>query len=78
MKYVCELCGKIYDEQLGDPAQKIAPGTPFDQLPEQYCCAYCGSEKEAFCPAGGSAAAVRPAQPAYIKYLEEHKGESQR
>ena len=29
MKYVCELCGWVYDEELGDPSNGIAPGTKF-------------------------------------------------
>ena len=48
MKYICELCGLIYDEEIGDPKQGIAPGTPYDQLPEDYECPGCYSEKTAF------------------------------
>ena len=48
MKYICELCGLIYDEEAGDPKQGIAPGTPYDQLPEDYECPGCHSEKTAF------------------------------
>ena len=50
MKYVCELCGFIYDEDIGDPKKGIAPGTPFCLLPEDYECARCGYKKEAFNP----------------------------
>lgn len=48
MKYVCELCGMIYNEELGDPKGGIAPGTAFADVPEDYACPGCGSLKEAF------------------------------
>ncbi|MGN1047606.1 MAG: rubredoxin [Eubacteriales bacterium] len=48
MKYVCELCGYIYDEEIGDPENGIAPGTSFDELPEDYVCPLCGAGKEEF------------------------------
>lgn len=48
MKYVCELCGNIYDEAVGDPGRKIPAGTSFAELPADYTCPVCGSEKEAF------------------------------
>ena len=34
-KYVCDVCGWEYDEALGDPEHGIAPGTPFEELPEE-------------------------------------------
>lgn len=48
MKYICELCGMIYNEELGDPKHGIAAGTAFADLPEDYDCPGCGSKKEAF------------------------------
>ena len=50
MKYACELCGFIYDEDAGDEKNGIASGTPFSQLPMDYECARCGYKKEAFNP----------------------------
>lgn len=50
MKYACELCGYIYDEEAGNPGKGIASGTVFDQLPEDFECPGCGCEKEAFDP----------------------------
>lgn len=50
MKYSCELCGTVYDEDLGDPKHGIAPGTLFADLPEEYECSGCGYKKEAFNP----------------------------
>ena len=48
MKYVCELCGTVYDEAAGEPNRKMPPGTAFGELPSDYTCPVCGSEKEAF------------------------------
>ena len=48
MKYVCEICGFTYDEALGDPDRGIAPGTKFEDLPEDFECAVCGVGKENF------------------------------
>ena len=47
-KYVCDVCGWIYDEKLGDPEHGIAPGTPFDSLPEDFECPLCGVGKDNF------------------------------
>lgn len=52
MKYVCELCGYIYDESAGEPERGIAAGTAFAELPEQYECPHCGCGCEAFDPVG--------------------------
>ena len=48
MKYVCELCGWVYDEELGDPDNGIAPGTKFEDLPEDFECPLCGAGKDQF------------------------------
>ena len=50
MKYVCSACGFVYDEELGDPANGIAPGTKFEDLPEENVCPWCGLGKEHFVP----------------------------
>ena len=50
MKYVCELCGYVYDEQSGEVRGGIAPGTAFGDLPQDFECPGCGYEKEAFNP----------------------------
>ena len=42
-KYTCLVCGYVYDPEHGDPSQGIAPGTPFDDLPEDWTCPTCGS-----------------------------------
>ncbi|PWM38542.1 MAG: rubredoxin [Clostridiales bacterium] len=47
-KYVCEVCGYIYDEELGDPDNGIAPGTPWEEVPDDYVCPLCGVGKDQF------------------------------
>ncbi len=50
MKYVCGVCGWVYDEAEGAPEIGVAPGTKFEDLPEDFECALCGVEKENFSP----------------------------
>lgn len=47
-KYVCGACGFEYDEQVGIPERGIAPGTKFEDLPEDFDCPRCGVGKELF------------------------------
>ena len=47
-KYVCDVCGWSYDEELGDAENGIAPGTKFEDLPEDFTCPLCGVGKENF------------------------------
>jgi rubredoxin len=47
-KYKCLICGYIYDEEHGDPASGIDPGTGFDELPDDYLCPICGAGKSEF------------------------------
>lgn len=47
-KFKCLACGYIYDEQLGDPSNNISPGTKFEDLPDDWVCPVCGTEKEDF------------------------------
>ena len=47
-KYVCEPCGYIYDPKVGDPDGDIAPGTPFESIPDDWTCPVCGAEKADF------------------------------
>lgn len=50
-KYVCEVCGYIYDPADGDPDAKIPAGTSFESLPEDWVCPMCGAGKDSFSPA---------------------------
>jgi len=47
-KYQCTVCGYIYDPEKGDPDGGIAPGTPFEELPDDWVCPVCGAEKDRF------------------------------
>ena len=47
-KYVCNICGWVYDEALGDPDNGIAAGTAFEDLPDDFACPLCGVGKEDF------------------------------
>jgi len=47
-KYQCTVCGYIYDPEKGDPDGGVAPGTPFEQLPDDWVCPVCGAEKDRF------------------------------
>ncbi len=47
-KYVCTICGWIYDEAEGLPDEGIAPGTKFADLDDSFVCPVCGASKEDF------------------------------
>ena len=49
-KYRCVVCGWIYDPEIGDPDSGIAPGTPFEQIPDDWTCPVCGVTKADFEP----------------------------
>lgn len=47
-KYVCSICGFVFDEAKGLPSDGIAPGTKFESLPDSWVCPMCGAPKSAF------------------------------
>lgn len=49
-KYVCNVCGYIYDPEKGDPDNGINPGTEFKDLPEDWVCPVCEAVKSEFSP----------------------------
>lgn len=49
-KYVCEVCGWVYDPEIGDPENGIAPGTSFADIPDDWVCPLCGVGKDEFKP----------------------------
>ena len=49
-KYVCDVCGYIYDPEKGDPEGGINPGTSFEDLPDDWVCPECGAGKDEFSP----------------------------
>ncbi len=60
-KYVCGMCGWVYDPQSGLPASGIQPGTAFEDLPDDFVCPVCDAPKTSFLPqephSGGGPAA---------------------
>lgn len=49
-KYVCDLCGYIYDPAVGDPDNGVKPGTAFEDIPDTWVCPECGADKTNFSP----------------------------
>ncbi|MGB5988089.1 MAG: rubredoxin [Desulfobacterales bacterium] len=47
-RYVCVICGYVYDPEQGDPDNNVAPGTAFADLPDDWECPICGAGKEDF------------------------------
>ncbi len=47
-RWLCTVCGYIYDESKGEPATKTPPNTLFKDLPEEWVCPVCGAPKDAF------------------------------
>ena len=48
MRYVCDICGWVYDEEKGSPENGIPAGTLFSDLPEDFVCPLCGVSKDNF------------------------------
>jgi rubredoxin len=44
----CTVCGYVYDSENGDPDGGIAPGTPFENIPDDWVCPVCGAPKDQF------------------------------
>jgi rubredoxin len=49
-KYICNVCGYVYDPAVGDPENSIAAGTAFKDLPDDWVCPVCGADKDQFEP----------------------------
>ena len=47
-KYECSICGYVYDPAAGDPDNGVAPGTKFENIPEDWVCPVCGAPKSEF------------------------------
>ena len=47
-KWGCVVCGYVYDPEVGDPDSGIAPGTSFEDIPEDWLCPLCAVGKEQF------------------------------
>jgi len=48
MKYVCVICGYVYDPAAGDAELGIAAGTAWDDVPDDFTCPICGVGKDQF------------------------------
>ena len=48
--YECTACGYVYDPEQDDPDAGVKPGTPFEELPDDWVCPNCGVGKEMFDP----------------------------
>lgn len=47
-KYECEICGYIYDPEIGDEDSGVPAGTAFADLPDDWVCPLCGADKDQF------------------------------
>ncbi len=47
-RWVCQVCGYVYDPEKGDPDGGIQPGTVFEDLPDSWVCPECGAIKDMF------------------------------
>lgn len=47
-KWECQVCGYIYDPEIGDPESGVEPGTKFEDLPDDWVCPECGASKDEF------------------------------
>ena len=50
MNYDCDSCGYVYDPAAGVPVPGVAPGTPWEAVPEDWVCPLCGVGKDQFSP----------------------------
>ena len=62
-KYICDVCGWEYDEEAGYPEGGIAPGTKWEDLPEDFQCPLCQTviftETSCFLPSAEKADILR-------------------
>jgi rubredoxin len=47
-RYVCTICGYVYDPEQGDPDNGVEPGTKWEDVPDDWECPVCGATKEDF------------------------------
>ena len=48
MKYICNICGFVYDEEMGCPEEGVASGTAWENIPDDFVCPLCGVGKDEF------------------------------
>lgn len=49
-RYKCTICGYVYDPAVGDEDNGVAPGTAFEDLPDDWTCPECGASQDQFEP----------------------------
>ena len=49
-KYVCSVCGYVYDPEVGDPDSGLAANTLFNDVPDNWVCPVCSVTKDMFEP----------------------------
>jgi rubredoxin len=69
-RYVCTVCGYIYEEAKGIPEAGIAPGTAWEKLPESWVCPLCGASRAEFKEVGGSTPVSKPASQFHLPVEE--------
>jgi rubredoxin len=47
-RHRCVVCGYVYVPSLGDIEGDVEPGTPFEEIPDDWCCPICGVAKSMF------------------------------
>ena len=47
-KFSCLICDHVYDEEKGDPQSGLAPGTRWEDVPDDWVCPECGATKADF------------------------------
>ncbi|MBA2124367.1 rubredoxin [bacterium Unc6] len=50
-KYICDVCGYVYDPSIGDPENGVRPGTAFENISDDWVCPVCDASKNEFSPA---------------------------
>lgn len=48
-KYICDICGYVYDPEIGDPKNEVDSKTSFEDIPDDWVCPVCGISKDDFC-----------------------------
>lgn len=72
-KYVCSVCGYIYDEAKGITEAGVSPGTAWESLPEDWTCPLCGAEKSEFIKQGESTTSPEKKQVSIIEESTDMK-----
>lgn len=72
-KYICNICGYIYEEAAGIPSVGISPGTKWEALPEDWVCPLCGASKSEFTEQAAPVQADTPSEVTQITEMSKEK-----